>query len=154
METTSLSRLQQLHPAIRDKAIDAYSEAVRLTPSGVHPYITETLRSFGRSADLYAQGRTKPGEIVTWAKAGQSYHNYGLALDFVIQVNGKEDWTVNANWMVVVNVFKSHGFTWGGDWKNKKDSPHFEMQMGHNWQYYLALHNSGIFIEGTNYVKI
>src|SRR5690242_13033419 len=101
-DNISLSRLQLLHPAIRQSAIDAYNEAVQKTPSGVHPFITETLRSFERSNELYAQGRTKPGDIVSYAKGGQSYHNYGLAIDFVNQIDGKDFWPkqpeLDKNW--------------------------------------------------------
>ena len=40
-----------------------------------------TYRSFDEQNHLYAQGRTKPGKIVTYAKGGQSYHNFGLAFE-------------------------------------------------------------------------
>lgn len=40
------------------------------------------LRSFVTQEALYVQGRTKPGDIVTWARPGLSYHNYGLATDW------------------------------------------------------------------------
>ena len=143
MEQTSIKRLNLLHPKIRQKALDAYAEAVRVTPVGVHPFITQTLRTFKESDDLYAQGRTKKGSIVTNAKAGQSYHNYGLALDFVNQVNGVAKWTVDANWMKVVNVFKKHGFVWGGDFKTILDQPHFEMTLGNNWRDLLVKVKSG-----------
>lgn len=134
MEQTSIKRLNLLHPKVRQSAIDAYNEAVKATPVGVHPFITQTLRTFAESDALYAQGRTKPGSIVTKAKAGQSLHNYALALDFVIQRNGKEDWTVDKDWMTVVNIFKKHGWSWGGDWKSFKDYPHLEKTLGHTWQ--------------------
>lgn len=154
METKSLERLNLLHPAIRDKAIAAYNEAVKATPVGVHPFVTQTLRTFKESNDLYAKGRTAPGSIVTNAQAGQSYHNYGLALDFVNQINGVEKWVVDTNWMTVVKIFKKHGFTAGIDFKSIPDAPHFEMTMGHNWRKLLALHNANEFIPGTKYVKI
>lgn len=154
METKSIQRLQLLHPAIRDKAIDAYNYAVKKTPVGVHPYVTETLRSFDRSAELYAQGRTKPGYIVTNAKAGQSLHNYGFALDFMLQINGKDSWVVDTNWMVVVNIFKAAGFAWGGNFKSIKDFPHLEMSEGLTWKQMLAKYNNKEFIEGTDYIKI
>lgn len=154
MEQTSIERLQLLHPEIRDKAIDAYIEAVRVTHGGVHPFITQTLRTFAESDALYAKGRTKPGSVVTNAKAGQSYHNYGLAIDFMLQINGKDSWVVDHNWMVVVNVFKQHGFTWGGDFKSILDQPHFEMTLGHNWRELLVKHNAGDFIPGTQFVKL
>lgn len=153
METRSIDRLNQLHPLIRQKALDAYAEAVRVTPVGVHPFITQTMRTFKESDDLYAQGRTKKGNIVTNAKAGQSYHNYGLALDFVNQVNGVATWKIDANWMKVVAVFKKHGFIWGGDFKSIPDAPHFEMTLGYTWKQLLALHNSGK-IDANGYVLI
>jgi peptidoglycan L-alanyl-D-glutamate endopeptidase CwlK len=46
--------------------------------------LTSGYRSKKEQNELYAQGRSKPGQVVTNAKAGQSYHNYGLAVDFVI----------------------------------------------------------------------
>lgn len=47
----------------------------------LEPVVTEGFRSPERQAQLYAQGRTTPGEIVTKARAGESAHNYGLAAD-------------------------------------------------------------------------
>lgn len=151
METQSIDRLRQLHPAVKEKALDAYAEAVRITPKGVHPYILETLRSFTRSDELFAQGRTKPGDIVTDARAGQSYHNYGLALDFANQINGSVVWKVDANWMKVVNAFKKRGFLWGGDWKKSNDSPHLEMRFGFDWRELLYRHNDG-YVDKKGYV--
>lgn len=144
VDTLSLKRLQQLHPLVRQDAIDAYGEAVMKTPKGVHPVIIQTFRSFEESDLLYQKGRTRPGPIVTNAKAGQSYHNYGLAIDFALQVDGKIIWEVTKDWMTVVNIFKAHGWGWGGDWKGKlKDYPHFEkVPGGYNWRNLLAIHNA------------
>ena len=154
METTSIDRLNQLHPLVRDKALLAYKEAVQSTPIGVHPFITQTLRTFKESDALYAKGRTTPGDIVTNASAGKSYHNYGLAIDFVNLIDGEMAWKVDDNWMIVVNIFKSHGFVWGGDFKSIKDAPHFEMNFGNNWRVLLEKYNNKDFIAGTNYVNI
>jgi peptidoglycan L-alanyl-D-glutamate endopeptidase CwlK len=82
-DEVSINRLKLLHPAIRQDAIDAYNEAVRKTPVGVHPVIVQTLRTFEEQDLLYQKGRTRPGPIVTNARAGQGYHNYGLAIDFL-----------------------------------------------------------------------
>ena len=141
MEETSIKRIAQCHPKVREKFLAAYNEAVKVTPIGVHPFVTQAMRTFAESDALYALGRTKVnpdgksskkplGNIVSNAKAGQSYHNYGLAIDFVNQVNGDAKWDVDANWMKVVAVFKKHGFSWGGDWKTFKDYPHFEYTFG------------------------
>lgn len=156
VDPISISRLKELHPAIREKAIAAYTEAVRITPVGIHPFITEGMRSFERSDALYAQGRTKPGKIVTNAPGGSSMHNYGLAIDFVIQLlpSKKLHWLVDANWMKVVAVFKKHGFVWGGDFKSIKDYPHFEMTFGYTWRQLLQKHQAKDFIPGTKFVRL
>lgn len=157
METKSIDRINTMHPKVRQKALDAYREAVKATPVGVHPFVDEGLRSFERSDALYAQGRTKPGNIVTNAKGGSSLHNYGLALDFHLQVNGKDVWPNNfradKNWMKVVEIFKKHGFTWGGDFRSIVDAPHFEMTFGYTTKQLLALKQSGK-IDKEGYVLI
>lgn len=151
----STEKLELLHPKIREAAKQAYAEAVGATPLNVHPVIDQTYRTFEESDKLYQQGRTTPGVIVSNSQAGQSYHNYSLALDFHLQVDGKDVWAVDKNWMIVVNIFKKHGFSWGGDFSGSfKDYPHLENKLGHNWRELLALHKAGDFIEGTEYVNI
>lgn len=153
VDQVSLNRLQLLHPAVRQSAIDAYNEAVRRTPKNVHPFITETYRSFERSDELYAQGRTKPGQIVTNAKGGSSLHNYGLAIDFVLMVNGKQHWVVDDNWMKVVKCFEDEGWSWGGRFKTITDNPHFENRLGLTLAQIKAKHSKGDFIEGGKFIN-
>lgn len=151
----SLNRLNELHPAIKDDAIAAYLEAVQRTPVGVHPFITECYRSFKRSDELYAQGRTKPGPIVSKVKGGGSLHNYRLAIDFCLQINGKSVWDEkHPSWKIVVDCFKERGFEWGGDWKTFKDYPHFEKRLGYTTKQLLAKHNAGDFLPGNTYVNV
>lgn len=97
---------------------------------GINVQISEGYRSNKRQNELYAQGRTKPGKIVTNAKAGQSNHNYGIAVDyFLVSNDGKKAlWTVNKKWRRVAQIGKNLGFTWGGDWNSFKDYPHLEMK--------------------------
>lgn len=150
----SIDKLNQLHPSIKDEAIEAYLDACKLTPVGVHPSITQTMRSFAESDALFAKGRTAPGQIVSNSRAGQSYHNYGFALDFVILVNGQMNWKVDKNWMIVVECFKKRGFKWGGDFTGSfKDYPHFEKAPMH-WKQLLALHNEKKFIPGQTYINV
>lgn len=164
METISLTRLQLLHPKVRDEAIEAYKEAVRITPKGVHPFVTETLRSFARSNALYNQpwdGKDNDGdgrideadEKVTNAPGGASFHNYGLAIDLVIQINGKNHWVVDANWMKMINCFKKRGWKWGGDFKKLVDAPHVEKTFGYSYKQLLKLHNEGK-VDKDGYVLI
>jgi len=59
-----------------------------MTPKGVKVEVISGLRSWAAQAALYAQGRTKPGKIVTKARPGSSWHNYGLAIDLGLFKNG------------------------------------------------------------------
>lgn len=154
MDKRSLDNLNTLHPKFRQSAIDAWTEAQAAMPENVQIIVVQGMRSFKESDELYAQGRTAPGPIVTNSSAGKSYHNYGLAFDFAMLTNGKEDWTVGPLWMKVVEIMKKHGMTWGGDFKTLKDNPHFENNYGHNWRQLLDLHNSKKFIENTEFVDI
>jgi peptidoglycan L-alanyl-D-glutamate endopeptidase CwlK len=151
----SIDKLNLLHPKIRQSALDDYNEAVQATPNGVHPVIDQTYRSFADSDKIYQQGRTTPGQIVSNAKAGQSWHNYALALDFHLVINGKDSWNVDDNWMKVVNIFKTYGFTWGGDFAGSfKDYPHLENKCGLTLSQAQNEYNSGNFITGTNFIII
>lgn len=118
-------RIKMLHPLVRTPARAFINKAAEL---GIKLRITAALRTFAQQNDLYAQGRTTPGKIVTNAEAGESYHNYGLAIDVVPIVNGKADW--NTDWYRIAAIGKSFGFSWGGDWVSFKDKPHFQMTFG------------------------
>lgn len=82
--------LVDLREPFRSKAGNWLGECAQ---AGLEILVTCTLRSDAEQDALYAQGRTKPGKIITNARAGQSAHNYGLALDFVPMINGKPEWT-------------------------------------------------------------
>jgi peptidoglycan LD-endopeptidase CwlK len=166
----SLPRAMQLHPAIRKVVIDTITaiETASL-PANVCIRIVQGLRTIDEQNGLFAQGRTKPGAIVTNARGGRSFHNYGLAFDFVLMYDKDSNGTFEAlswntdydfdkdgkkDWQEVVGVFKSLGYTWGGDFKNIPDSPHLEKTFGYSWQELLAKYNSRNFISGTQYVKL
>lgn len=155
MDTRSQAIIDGLHPKFKPSVQAAWEEAQAAMPSNVQIILISGMRSFAESDALYAQGRTAPGEIVSKAKAGQSYHNYGLAFDFSMLTNGKEDDVVGPNWMKIVAIMKSHGMTWGGDFpEGFHDDPHFENKYGFGWRELLAKHNAGDFIPGTTFVNI
>ena len=96
-----------------------------------HPMrIVQGFRSIDEQNKLYAQGRTMKGLKVTNAKGGNSFHNYGVAVDLTFQKEGYN--ASNALWKKFGTVAKKHGFEWGGDWKNFIDKPHLEMTMGYS----------------------
>jgi peptidoglycan LD-endopeptidase CwlK len=144
MDKVTLERIELLHPKLRDEVKTIYSEICSALTGKAMCRFAYTLRTFAEQDILYNQGRTTPGKIVTNAKGGQSYHNYGLAIDIVLVVdkdgNGSFEtasWDVSSDfdgdgqsdWMEVVAIFKRHGFAWGGDWKFT-DKPHFEKTFG------------------------
>lgn len=100
-----------------------------LYKQGIYICVAQTFRSFKEQDELYAQGRTKPGQKVTNAKGGQSNHNFGVAVDLAQYTEDGKDviWAVDANFEKIVAAMKAKGFKWGGDWKTFKDNPHFEL---------------------------
>jgi len=54
-----------------------------MVTSRIEPLIYCGRRTMEEQAALFAKGRTSKGKIVTKARPGESYHNYGLAFDWV-----------------------------------------------------------------------
>lgn len=139
-EEITINRVNNLHPLLRD---EVFSIIDTIRSKGVEIRVVQGLRTFAEQDALYAQGRvdkTKP--IVTNAKGGQSYHNFGLALDFaLIHKDGKVSWDLRedfdndkiSDWSEVVHEFELKGWSWGGLWK-QKDNPHFEKTFGFNFR--------------------
>lgn len=113
--------------------------------NNLHIYLFEGFRSLERQAELYEQGRTKPGSIVTNARAGESWHNYGLGVDLVFDGQSRDgiQWTWNgdyntpvvngkarAEWDQVAAIMEAHGFEWAGRWKSFPETPHFQFTGG------------------------
>ena len=101
----------------------------------VGPYqivISEGYRSNYRQAQLYAQGRTTGGNIVTGARPGQSLHNHGRAIDVTfIDRSGRLMSPDEANslglYEKIVPVADQMGIRWGGRFPGLVDKPHFEL---------------------------
>lgn len=154
-DTYTEKRVAQLHPKVKEDFINFINDAEAAL--GITIRITQGLRPFAEQAALYAQGRTvfvdskgrKLG-IVTNAKPGQSFHQYGLAVDLAIMVDGKVDW--NFDYSKLKPFAAKYGISWGGDWKSFKDRPHFEKGLGHTWRTLLAKYNKKDFID--QYVNV
>jgi peptidoglycan L-alanyl-D-glutamate endopeptidase CwlK len=159
IDPVTIPRIAVLHPKLRAEAGLIYGE-IDCAIKNATCRFTQTLRTIDEQNALYAQGRTKPGPIVTNAKGGLSYHNYGLAIDFAFIVNGKlsydmkadSDKDSKADWMEVVAIFKQFSYEWGGDW-HFKDYPHFQKTFGHSVRDLLALYHGGK-VDKDNYVLI
>jgi peptidoglycan LD-endopeptidase CwlK len=137
----TIERIEKAHPLIRQELKDLYLEVNKKLPKGVRLRFSHVYRTNEEQDELYAK-RPK----VTNAKGGQSIHNYGLAFDIVILFdkdgNGTFEtasWKVDRYFMIVVDYFKSHGYTWGGDWSKFKDNPHFQKSFDMTWRDLITL---------------
>lgn len=123
-----------LHPGLRPKA----DELIRQTKAvGIDIIITQTLRTKEEQDELYAQGRTKPGNIVTNARYPQSLHCWGVAFDIApvkdLDGDGKLDAFYDSpDWQKIGVIGERLGLVWGGRWKSFPDRPHFELP-GFTW---------------------
>ena len=126
-------RLRQAVPSLAA----AYSEALRrwmgdpvLRLAGL-PIITECYRSPERQDELYAQGRSKPGLVVTYKRGGESNHNKvptpALDVAFLL-ADGSVSWSglLLSKFARLMKAADAR-VHWGGDWPKFKDRPHFEV---------------------------
>jgi len=121
----SIDRINKLHPKVRS-AFKMFVESAE-AELNITLRVTYGLRTIAEQNALYAQGRTTAGKIVTNAKGGQSYHNYGLAIDVVEMKGNTANW--NFDYSLLKPIADKHGIVWGGTWKFV-DKPHFQIDLG------------------------
>lgn len=102
---------------------------------GVKVEVISGLRSWVAQAALFAQGRTKPGRIVTKARPGSSWHNYGLAIDLGLFSNGVyldevDPKRADRLYQEIGAIASKHGIEWAGNWKSFTETPHFQVTFG------------------------
>lgn len=117
------------------------------------PFVVKLLsgtRTYAEQNALYAQGRATKGRVVTNAKGGQSNHNFGLAWDVGIFVNGdyyegrnaRED-KAYADLAALTKAGLPNLLEWGGDWNSIKDMPHYQLPTGRSVSAIAALLQAG-----------
>lgn len=117
LDNRSLIKLDGLHDHLKI-VIHRASEI-----SDMDFIVTEGLRTEKRQAELVAAGASK---------TMNSRHLTGHAVDLAVKV-GKEvrwDWPLYARLAVIVkDAAEQLGIPieWGGDWRNFKDGPHFQL---------------------------
>lgn len=128
MDARSEAQLATVSP---DLATKIRAAADSLEGAGTYLLVVSGLRTPDEQNTLYAQGRTTPGHIVTNAKAGQSMHNYGLAVDVVPYLSGQGgalNWNIQTpQYQAMVAAMKAQELVWGGDWVTIPDGDHFQM---------------------------
>ena len=114
------------HPRLQLLAVQLVEESGK---QGLMIKIGETLRTVAEQDALYAQGRTKPGSIVTNAPGSSysSYHQWGTAFD-IFRNDGAGPYNDSGNFFTRVGAIGAAlGLEWGGNWKSIVDKPHFQL---------------------------
>ena len=119
--------INDLHPKVAWLCLNLIDKCKQ---ENIDIIITSTYRDFEAQKALYAQGRTAPGKKVTRAKAGQSFHNYRVAFDFVPIVYGKAQWNDKALFNRIGIMGENLGLTWAGRWVEFPESVHFQLTNG------------------------
>jgi len=99
-----------------------------LSRSGVAFVATCGFRSAQEQDALYGSGRTTRGPIITHARAFESAHQFGLAIDVVRDIDDKPG--VQPSWhagdyLPLAMATKKFGLVWGGLWRFP-DAPHIQ----------------------------
>ena len=127
---TSLARLQ----GVDEMLVNVVKRAIEI--SEVDFTVMEGVRTLERQRELYAQGRTAPGKIVTWTM--KSRHIEGKAVDLVpypLDWNDLDKFNKIKDAMFQAARELDVNLRWGADWnsngeyreKGEYDSPHFEI---------------------------
>ena len=127
---TSMARLQ----GVDETLVNVVKRAIEI--SEVDFTVLEGVRTLERQRELYAQGRTAPGKIVTWTM--KSRHIEGKAVDLVpypLDWNDLEKFNKIKDAMFQAARELDVNLRWGADWdgdgnyreKGEYDSPHFEI---------------------------
>jgi peptidoglycan LD-endopeptidase CwlK len=134
--TKSLAALEGVHPNL----VKIVKRAIQLSP--VDFRVGEGVRTASRQAELYAQGRTKPGKIVTWVKVSNHQakpDGYGHAVDlWVLNADGTPNWNDVGKYDAVADAMFAAALEFGlkirtgSDWDmDGKRHEHGETDMAH-----------------------
>lgn len=135
LSNASRKRLGRVHPSL----VAVVNRAIQLTTQDFS--VTCGVRTLAEQKELYAQGRTKPGEIVTWTLKSRhlpAADGLGRAVDLAPY---PIEWTDLAKFDAIAKaMFQASDelgipIRWGADWdqdgnpreRGETDSPHFEL---------------------------
>lgn len=124
VDARSEKSIATLLPEVRPYARALVTKAAA---AGITIKVISALRTYEEQNALYAQGRSRPGKIVTKAHGGYSNHNFGIAFDIGIFEGGRY-LPESEKYKAVGAIGSDLGLEWGGNWKNFNDAPHFQLR--------------------------
>jgi len=134
--TASRKKLEGVDPRL----VRVVERAIELT--SVDFKVVEGVRTAARQRELYAQGRTKPGKVVTWTLKSRHIPDpktgLGRAVDLLPAPYDWKDlapFTLVAHAMLRASQELGIPIRWGANWdgddkireKGETDNPHFEL---------------------------
>lgn len=143
----------KLHPEVKARAERVLRKAAQeFTRDGLMVGIFEGWR------DVSVQLKRIEAGASTVKNPLQSYHPWGLAVDFVF-LHGPGLWTWDPDnlgkgadqrqsqaWQRLGEIIRSEGFEWGGDWKTLFDGPHAQLPLMRTAELNSQYHQPGEFI--------
>jgi peptidoglycan L-alanyl-D-glutamate endopeptidase CwlK len=140
---TSVAKSAAVRAGARDRVDDRSEKAIATLLPQVQPYaralvkkaaqhgitikVIAGMRTYDEQNELFTQGRTKPGRIVTNARGGFSNHNFGIAFDVGV-FEGANYLGESPKYKAVGALGMDLGLDWGGNWKTFMDEPHFQLR--------------------------
>jgi peptidoglycan LD-endopeptidase CwlK len=140
---TSVAKSAAVRAGARDRVDDRSEKAIATLLPQVQPYaralvkkaaqhgitikVIAGMRTYDEQNELFTQGRTKPGRIVTNARGGFSNHNFGIAFDVDV-FEGANYLGESPKYKAVGALGMDLGLDWGGKWKTFMDEPHFQLR--------------------------
>jgi len=122
LDDRSMTRMRGVHPDLIRVVLKA-NDVFQTQHPGLSFFVTEGLRSLDRQRELLAKGASK---------TLNSRHLTGHAVDLAVRLDGelRWDWPLYGKLGVSVKgvaVGLGVSVVWGGDWRNFRDGPHFEL---------------------------
>ena len=118
----NIRSLQSSTQRIAREFMSALSEA----NMDVNIRIISGTRTYKEQDEIYAQGRSKSGRIVSSHSGGQSYHNFGIAWDIAAFSRTGRYLIDPKHYKKAREVFPDTRLEWGGDW-SMLDYSHFQL---------------------------
>ena len=122
----SKNKIEKLHPKFKNMVAELFTRAEK--ELGLNLYATSGYRTYAEQVILHNQNSSN-------ALPGYSSHNFGFAIDLNVRKNGKaillkassnEAWKKSG----IVDLAKSIGIDWVGDYGSYHDPVHFFLKPG------------------------
>jgi len=125
VDPRSEGNIASLLPPVRNIARSLVRAAAE---HGIQIKVISGLRTYEQQDELYAQGRSRPGPVVTKARGGYSNHNFGIAFDIGVFDAAGQYVPESPLYKAVAVLGKQLRLSWGGDWQSIQDEPHYELR--------------------------